>query len=222
VIAKISEIFESIQGEGVYLGERQVFVRFFGCNLKCSYCDTPLVDFREYGIQELKEQIARFGGFHSVSLTGGEPLCQSEFLEAFLKDAFVSGVRFYLETNGTLPEELLRVIDHIAIVSMDFKLPSSCGGNEFWKEHERFMRIALKKDVFIKMVITERTEASDVALASEIIGRVKPDVAVVLQPDGLQWTSLLEKMIFYKNYLKRHGIGRVRMVPQAHKLAGIK
>ena len=222
MFAKISEIFESIQGEGIYLGERQVFIRFFGCNLKCSYCDTPLVDFREYGISELKSAIARYGGFHSVSLTGGEPLCQAGFLEAFLESAEGSGLRFYLETNGTLPSELERVIGRIDIVCMDFKLPSSGGGQEFWKEHEQFLMTASKKEVFVKMVVTAATQGCDVAASADVIARVRPDVPVVLQPDGLQWSELLEKMIAFKNVLERRGVRRVKMLPQAHKLVGIK
>jgi 7-carboxy-7-deazaguanine synthase len=220
--AKISEIFDSIQGEGVYLGERQVFVRFFGCNLKCSFCDTTQTDFKEYSVDELRTEVARFDGFHSVSLTGGEPLCQADFLESFLKNAAGSGIKFYLETNGTLPEALERVIDGVAIVAMDFKLPSSATGSAYWEAHEQFLRIAARRDVFVKMVITADTDARDIAASADIIFRVKRDAPVILQPEGLQWSALLEKMFVYKNMLERRGVRQVKMVPQAHKLVGIR
>ena len=82
---KISEIFSSIQGEGIYAGERQVFARFAECNLRCSYCDTKFDSYREYTPGELLSEIASFGkGFHSVSFTGGEPLLQKDFLREIL------------------------------------------------------------------------------------------------------------------------------------------
>jgi 7-carboxy-7-deazaguanine synthase len=220
--AKISEIFESIQGEGIYLGERQVFVRFFGCNLQCSFCDTSLADFKEYGVDDLKSEILKFKGFQTVSLTGGEPLCQAEFLETFLASCAGSSLRFYLETNGTLPSELKRIVDRVDIIAMDFKLTSSTGGREYWKEHELFLKTAIKKDVFVKMVITQNTTGQDILASADIISRTRPDISVVLQPDGLQWSELLEKMTFFKDILVCRGMHDVKMVPQAHKLVGIK
>ncbi|MFH0876779.1 MAG: 7-carboxy-7-deazaguanine synthase QueE, partial [Candidatus Omnitrophota bacterium] len=71
VKAKIAEIFESIQGEGIYAGQQQVFVRFFGCNLSCGFCDTPLATFKEYTVAALREEIAEFSGYQALSLTGG-------------------------------------------------------------------------------------------------------------------------------------------------------
>ena len=219
---KIAEIFESLQGEGIYLGERQVFIRFFGCNLGCSYCDTPLVDFREYGVTDLAQEISRFSGYHSISLTGGEPLCQVEFLEAFLKNAASSRIKFYLETNGTLPSELRRVIDYVSIIAMDFKLPSSGGGDGYWAKHEEFLKIASQRDVFIKMVVTSNTDVRDITTAAEIIRKVSAAIPVVLQPDGTQWTSLIEKMMLFQRELRMRGIHGVKLLPQAHKLVGIK
>ncbi|MCM8763078.1 MAG: 7-carboxy-7-deazaguanine synthase QueE, partial [Candidatus Omnitrophica bacterium] len=76
--AKIAEIFKSIQGEGIYQGREQVFVRFYGCNLKCQFCDTPLTHYEELRPEELLNRINIFGvDYHSLSLTGGEPLLQS-------------------------------------------------------------------------------------------------------------------------------------------------
>ncbi|MDD5613833.1 MAG: 7-carboxy-7-deazaguanine synthase QueE, partial [Candidatus Omnitrophica bacterium] len=76
--AKISEIFYSVQGEGIYVGYPQIFIRFWGCNLKnCRYCDTQSKYFKEYGIQDLKIEIELIKkDCHSLSITGGEPLLQ--------------------------------------------------------------------------------------------------------------------------------------------------
>ena len=85
--AKILEIFPSIQGEGKYVGVAQVFVRFFECSMHCSWCDTPNSigdgkrEFKEYFSSELFDTInPLLPGCHSVSLTGGEPLLQKDFL----------------------------------------------------------------------------------------------------------------------------------------------
>ena len=86
--AKISEIFQSIQGEGKYLGVRQVFIRFFGCRLGCRWCDTDYARnpqagrFTEMNVDEVMGRAASlWAGCHSISLTGGEPLLQAGFLK---------------------------------------------------------------------------------------------------------------------------------------------
>ena len=84
---KIKEIFASIQGEGPYVGYKQLFIRFCNCNLKCNYCDTEFSsnsDFEEYCPNELAEKVNEFKDVHSVSLTGGEPLLSVDFLKEFL------------------------------------------------------------------------------------------------------------------------------------------
>ena len=81
----IKEIFSSIQGEGPYIGFEQLFIRFSKCNLKCSYCDTNFVtDLKEYTSQELSDEVKKYNTTHSISLTGGEPLLDVEFLKECL------------------------------------------------------------------------------------------------------------------------------------------
>lgn len=85
--ARISDIFASMQGEGVYLGEEQCFVRFYDCGLKCDYCDTKPTTFKEYNVDNLLDTIKQEIGprkIKTVSITGGEPLLQRDFLLDFL------------------------------------------------------------------------------------------------------------------------------------------
>ncbi|MCM8779797.1 MAG: 7-carboxy-7-deazaguanine synthase QueE, partial [Candidatus Omnitrophica bacterium] len=168
--ARIAEIFKSIQGEGIYHGVEQVFVRFFGCNLKCNFCDTPLTNYEELENQELLNRISAFGnGYHSISLTGGEPLLQTDFLKELLPFIKSEGIKSYLETNGILYRQLSQIINNIDIVAMDFKLPSSTGMTCFWQEHENFLRIALKKEVFVKIVVLNSTTQKEIGKSISLI-----------------------------------------------------
>ena len=147
--ARISEIFQSIQGEGPYAGVRQVFIRFFECHMHCSWCDTPdsigdgRREYKEYSAQELFKAIKPLmKGCHSVSFTGGEPLLQAEFIKEFIPLLKASKLKMYLETSGVLYEGLKKIISDVDIVAMDIKLPSSTQCRALWKEHEKFLKIA--------------------------------------------------------------------------------
>ncbi|MBM3244109.1 MAG: 7-carboxy-7-deazaguanine synthase QueE, partial [Candidatus Omnitrophica bacterium] len=171
---RISEVFDSIQGEGLYLGERQVFVRFFGCNLNCRFCDTKLNSFLEYAPEELYKELKMYhrNGHHSISFTGGEPLLQKDFLKDVLKLTHRDKLKNYLETNGTLPDALKDVIDYVHIVAMDLKLPSSSGLNSLWQVHRVFLELASRKELFIKAVICECTEEEDLMQGLKLIREV--------------------------------------------------
>ncbi|MFA5038599.1 MAG: 7-carboxy-7-deazaguanine synthase QueE [Candidatus Omnitrophota bacterium] len=219
--AKVSEVFKSFQGEGLYLGEQQVFVRFFGCNLKCGFCDTPLKRYRELSVGDLAREVGRHDKFHSLCLTGGEPLCQSDFLFDFLDAMPETDV--YLETNGTLPEAFRRIRDKVDIVAMDFKLPGSTGQRGYWKEHAEFLEMASQKDVFVKMVIALTTPKKDILKASTLLAAYKGRIPVVLQPEETHTSrALLHKMETFKEVLTDQGNSSVHILPQAHKLAGIR
>lgn len=220
---KITEVFDSIQGEGLYLGERQVFVRFFGCNLNCRYCDTKLNSFMEYDPKELFNELKMYRrDYHSISFTGGEPLLQKDFLEEILKLTYRDNLNTYLETNGTLPEALKDVIEYINIIAMDFKLPSSTGLNDFWDAHRLFLEIASKKDVFVKTVICESTKEEDLMDGLRLISEVAKDSILILQPDSGASNGVLNKKIEgFKDICRREKITTC-VIPQVHKIAGVK
>lgn len=220
---KIAEVFESIQGEGLYLGEKQIFVRFFGCNLNCRFCDTKPHSFLEYEPQELYEELKMYRrDYHSVSFTGGEPLLQKDFLKEVLKLTRKDNLKNYLETNGTLPEALKDVIDYIDIVAMDLKFPSSTGLNNFWDVHRVFLEIASKKDVFLKAVICECTEEGDLMEGLKLIRESARSAILILQPESnANSISLSSKLDGFKDVCKREGITAC-VIPQVHKTMGIK
>ena len=223
VKGKITEIFESIQGEGFYLGEKQVFVRFFGCNLDCKFCDTKLTHFSEYGTQELFEELKTYAHpIHSISFTGGEPLLQKDFLKEVLRLAHQHGFKNYLETNGTLADELEETIDYLDIIAMDLKLPSSTGLNNFWDAHRRFLKIASRKEVFLKAVICESTEKKDLAEALKLIKETNRYAALVLQPDSnAGYNRIKEKLEGFRDFSIDSGVTTC-IIPQMHKMVGVR
>ena len=95
---RINEIFYSLQGEGHYAGTPAVFIRFSGCNLKCSFCDTDHSRYREMTEEEIVGEALKYPARHVV-ITGGEPLLQiTPSLTDKLHDA---GFFIQMETNGT-------------------------------------------------------------------------------------------------------------------------
>ncbi|MCK5215298.1 MAG: 7-carboxy-7-deazaguanine synthase QueE [Candidatus Omnitrophica bacterium] len=230
--ARISEIFQSIQGEGKYAGVKQVFVRFYGCNLRCVWCDTAEAlgdapdEFKEMSADEVVSRIdALWNGCHSVSLTGGEPLLQKSFVGAMAPLLKEKNVPLYLETNGVLHEALADVIAYMDIVSMDIKLPSSTRCPPCWPEHEKFLRIAARdkgKDVFVKAVISSRTDQQDMEKAVAIVKDAHPDAWFFIQPDIADTRNgVLKKLRQFQDYALRHLLN-VRVMPQMHKILGVK
>lgn len=219
--AKIAEIFKSIQGEGIYQGAAQVFVRLYGCNIQCSFCDTVIESYDEKSVEEVMAEILSCGDVHSVSITGGEPLMQIDFLKELLAALKKENKTIYLETNGILYSELNQVIGMVDIVAMDFKLPSSTSGEDFWDAHRKFLEIASQKEVFVKAVVGKSTQVGDILEAIKIIKEVRPAAQFVLQPENPYENLLTTKLMFYRMLCRIHGVV-ARVIPQQHKRTGIK
>ncbi|MBN2453666.1 MAG: 7-carboxy-7-deazaguanine synthase QueE [Candidatus Omnitrophica bacterium] len=229
--AAVADIFSSIQGEGVFVGAKQIFVRFKECNLMCSFCDEPrqgpaVVYTPRSLMSAVNLLIQEKGPHHSVSLTGGEPLCHADFLLNFLPLLRRNRIRSYLETNGTLPEALARVIDLVDIIAMDFKLPSSTGLRAFWGEHLDFLKIASKKKVFVKAVVTANTTNKDIEKAISIINGMGKNIPFILQPatparEGGKEVGK-ERLLEFLEMGTRGDLEHIQVIPQMHKLKGVK
>ena len=230
---EISEIFSSLQGEGPYLGIRQIFVRFGRCNMHCVYCDElekmKEERFVKMSLAQLEDEIRRMekekGPHHSISLTGGEPLFYTAFLENLLPRLKQKGFGTYLETNGTLPRELERVIRYCDMIAMDFKPSSSTGDRNFEKEHDAFLKVAVRKDVFVKVVVTPDTKLDEIERCVAIVDGVNPQIPFIFQPlsdpFGINSKSLelIETTLMpaAEKYLTD-----VRVIPQMHKIWGVR
>jgi organic radical activating enzyme len=205
--ARLVEVFSAIQGEGLNVGTRQIFIRFAGCDLRCNFCDsahtwnipptckiekTP--GLRDFEIQSnpislnmLTEWIQRQNTpflHDSISLTGGEPLLHALFLAEFLPELrSLTNLPIYLETGGHRPEQLAMIIHYLDSVGMDFKLPS-VSGETYWTEHKKFLQLCfnLNLEIFVKIIVSQQTDSQDLELAAALIGEVSQNIPVFLQP----------------------------------------
>ncbi len=213
----IKEIFTSIQGEGPYVGQKHIFVRFCRCNLNCKYCDTDfdIKNSKKYSPFALFDLLKNIDA-DTISFTGGEPLIEVEFLEEFLKEYKNKlNKKIYLETNGVLYKNLEKIIDFIDIISMDIKLKSASGMENF-NENEKFLDIASKKEVFIKIVFDKNIKDEEIIKTASIAK--KHDSLIILQPKMPMDKDIdIEKIFnkFYKHYKT------IRLIPQVHKFLNL-
>ena len=126
---KVVEKFVSINGEGKYAGQLAVFIRFQGCNLNCSYCDTDWANRADAGYEFMTEDeiygYIKEQGVRNVTLTGGEPLIQPGIGELLGKLSADESLRIEIETNGSVSLEEYRRFVNPPEFTMDSKLPDS-------------------------------------------------------------------------------------------------
>lgn len=229
----VIEIFSSIQGEGKYVGCRQIFIRTADCNLNCAYCDTNFLPAEFCSVEtsagsmeftQLKNPLSaaqvaavvkKFSAeipTHSVSFTGGEPLLHWQFIREV---AALTGSKIFLETNGTLPAALEKVIDAVDIISMDIKLPSA-----YFDAHREFLKIARAKDFYAKIVVTAETSLEEFDAAIDLLA---PDDLLILQPvtpvRNFQLIPARQILELQARALRK--LKSVRVIPQTHRMLNI-
>jgi len=235
--ANLIEIFSSVQGEGKYIGCRQIFVRLANCNLRCAYCDTDFAETEFCQVEdkfiknpvpveqvvEIVKNLNSIAPAHSVSFTGGEPLLSSNFVAEVARQVKNFGLKIFLETNGTLSSELEKIFDCVDIISMDIKLPSVIGKN-FFDRHREFLKVAAKKDLYVKIVISAETSDEEFDAAINLIAETSPSELVILQPVtpvGKILAASAEKILSLQARALKV-LKDVRVIPQAHKLINVR
>ncbi len=186
--ARVVEVFSSLQGEGLWLGQRQVFVRLGGCNLHCDYCDEPdtipIPSGDLWTSSTLKKEIERLAKdpkAEAVSWTGGEPLLHGKFLAGMMKWAKERGLKNYLETNGTRVEDMKALVELCDMTAADIKLPSATG-RETWSDHLEFLRALPPDKAFAKVVLTSKSTAAEWRQVIRLMQEVSPKIPLILQP----------------------------------------
>lgn len=168
---KVVEIFESINGEGTRAGEPAVFVRFHGCNLNCSFCDTkwanePNCPTKDMTPQEIYDYVSS-KGIRDVTLTGGEPLLQKDMQNLLVLFGSNKNLSVEIETNGSVDIKPFFSIktpngDYRPIFTLDYKLPISGCENKMLVSNYNYLT---RKDT-VKFVVGDY---SDLERAHEII-----------------------------------------------------
>lgn len=203
---KVVEIFNSIEGEGKRVGLPCTFIRLFGCNLNCSYCDSRYAcegdDYTVMSIDEILKQV-KIIGCPYITLTGGEPLFHPGvhgLLEALVKEDFYVNV----ETNGSM-SNLVDYGPHV-FYTVDYKTNSS-NMSDMMNEIT-FTRLD-ETDV-VKFVVGSK---DDMDQALEFMEKTGCKAQVFLSP-VFNKINVVELV----NYVKEHNLWNWRVQIQLHKI----
>jgi 7-carboxy-7-deazaguanine synthase len=212
---RIAELFYSIQGEGSLVGVPSFFIRTSGCNLRCSWCDTPYTSWQPEGVEMPLDRIldeVRAHPTRHVVVTGGEPMIASDILPLTekLRDA---GLHITIETAGT-------VFHPVAcdLMSISPKLANSTPEGVFAAQHERvriqtpvLAALIARYDYQLKFVIETPT---DVGEARDLVNSLAADPGrVILMPEGTDSERLRERAIWLAEICKEEGY---RFSPRLH------
>jgi organic radical activating enzyme len=234
---KLSEIFTSIEGEGILFGTKTMFVRLAGCPLKCHWCDTPYALPMDSGsdlsIDEVKELISKslHPNTYKVNFTGGEPLVQHETVIELAKFVRQKGLRTYLESACYDAVRFAKVLPYIDLVKVEFKLKDSKVVDE--KHYGSLLRseldclkqaISSGKTSYIKIVVTNSSSLKEFKeLVHKVFRVAKPaEIAgFIIQPSYKVDEPTLDVLFgFYDAVYPLYD--QVRIVPQLHKVIGVR
>ena len=146
---KVSEIFTSFQGEGPYIGTPATFLRLYGCNLNCEWCDTDISTYEMLSVDDVAEILMTQMEFNNINLlviTGGEPTLQMEEIKRLIKE-LPEDIKIQLETNGSI-FEYLSEIEYVISPKEDKE-----------KVFENYYKY---ENVFFKFVITSKEDIDEV------------------------------------------------------------
>lgn len=184
---QVVETFTSIQGEGLHSGRPALFLRLAGCNLNCTWCDTPN---RMHGLPMSLDSLrsAVLGaGVPLVVVTGGEPLLQSAELLALVREPGLDTVEWHLETNGTLfPSlELLTRFSHVVVspkLGTSGRQPMDpLRSMDQWIAHaEKLIRMGREETLCFKFVVGSDEDVRDLRV---LIDKIPARVPIVFQPE---------------------------------------
>jgi 7-carboxy-7-deazaguanine synthase len=215
----VSEIFHSLQGEGSLIGVPSIFIRTSGCNLRCSWCDTPYTSWQPEGehrsLDQILEQVAGYPARHAV-VTGGEPMIAPEIVPLTARLKALS-LHVTIETAGT-------VFAPVAcdLMSISPKLANSTPhtrDNGRWADqHERLRyqpeilrRLIQLYPYQLKFVITDPGDLQQVNSIVSDIGASRS--RVLLMPEGVDAAILAERGRWLADIAKREGF---RITPRLH------
>lgn len=213
---RISEIFLSIEGEGIRTGQTSQFIRFHGCSLNCSYCDSKYAckgsDYTEMTADEIWDALSNYDPCPRVTVTGGEPLLRQEQI-----DLIAELSRYYIvnvETNGHVPIKPLLDNPHwniykTATITMDWKSISSGESEKMNKDN---LHLLTNQDV-LKFVVSSEEDLDQMRDMVHYLDEVNTAVNIYVSP---VFGTIDPKDIV--DYVIKNKLHRVTTQLQLHKL----
>jgi 7-carboxy-7-deazaguanine synthase len=232
---KVCEVFRSVQGEGIDIGMPMIFIRFNGCNLACTWCDTVYASregnpFEEVSVEDLVKKIEEFPPTMGITFTGGEPFIQDkDELDKLIYELKGRGYFVNIETNGKyLPE--LNHGDLVDRFSISPKLLSSGNADGVNMEELAHYLQLYPRAMFLKFVIGDEADFNQMMEILNGLGGadILKNIPIVVQPNINHQTaeSIEEQTKGYKTLLDMLLMGghakeardfNIRIIPQFHK-----
>jgi 7-carboxy-7-deazaguanine synthase len=221
---KISEIFYSVQGEGALVGVPSVFVRTSGCNLRCSWCDTPYSSWNPEGnvlsAQQILAEVRRHPAKHVV-VTGGEPMIAHAIVE-LTKELKEAGLHITVETAGTVAAavccDLMSISPKLSNSTPNNATPFVPEAGKWAAQHERLRyqpgvlrELMTGYEYQLKFVVTSPADLEEI---EAICDEIKADLEkVILMPEGTTRSTVTERSLWLVDICKSRGF---RFSPRLH------
>jgi 7-carboxy-7-deazaguanine synthase len=212
---KIAELFYSLQGEGSLVGVPSVFVRTSGCNLRCSWCDTPYTSWKPEGadltLDQIVEQVKAFPARHAV-VTGGEPMIAADIVQLTERLRGL-GMHLTIETAGTVFKPVA-----CDLMSISPKLANSTPEGPWAVPHDRLRiqagvlaQLMERYDYQLKFVVEK---PQDLVEIEDLVAALAADRGrVILMPEGVDREILRERSLWLAEVCKERGF---RFSPRLH------
>ncbi len=208
---KIAEIFYSLQGEGILIGTPSVFVRTSGCNLRCTWCDTPYASWQpegeDFSVSEIAGKVAIFRASHVV-VTGGEPMIAPEIVD-LTRRLHEAGLHITIETAGTVYAPVDCDLMSIS-PKLSNSVPREREGGRWAAQHDRlrYQPQVLKRLIDnypyqLKFVVASRDDLDEIAAIRHDLGA--PLSRVVLMPEGTDPHVLRDRGLWLADICKAEG-----------------
>jgi len=208
----VSEIFLSVQGEGVHSGTPSVFLRTYRCNLSCTWCDSKYtwldqdkaragVDYTPMSAGAVIDKIASYGCKHLV-LTGGEPLLHQRALAPLLASLKGEGFFVEVETNGTIAPstELAASVD---CFNVSPKISNSLVEEGARIRPDSLNAFVRSQKAWFKFVVCDQNDLAEIEAVLSEFGL--PRDRVILMPEGIDATTLLARSRWLVDVCKGKG-----------------
>ena len=193
---KVSEIFTSFQGEGPYVGTPATFLRLYGCNLNCPWCDTDISTYEILSVDDVAEILItqmEFNNIHTLIITGGEPTLQMEEIKRLIKE-LPEDIKIQLETNGSIFEYL---------PEMEYVVSPKEDKEKVFENYYKY------ENVFFKFVITSQEDIDEVISLKNKYGY---DKTIWLQGEFSKDDQMAD--LIRENF---HRLENVKLSVQTHK-----